>query len=88
MIAARQGDGFMAPFTPVIGADPGDWRPLGWPNTPAYDPDGWAGSLKPFLIRSPSQFRTKGPNALTSAAYAKDFAEVKELGALELDADG
>ena len=82
MIAARQGDGFMAPFTPVIGADPGDWRPLGWPNTPAYDPDGWAGSLKPFLIQSPSQFRTKGPNALTSAAYAKDFAEVKELGAL------
>ena len=72
----------MAPFTPVIGTDPGDWRPLGWPNTPAYDPDGWAGSLKPFLIQSPSQFRTKGPNELTSAAYAKDFAEVKELGAL------
>ncbi len=82
VLASRDGDGFMAPFTPTIGADPGDWRPLGWPATPAFDPDGWAGSLKPFLIQSPSQFRTKGPNELTSAVYAKDFAEVKELGAL------
>src|SRR4029450_398856 len=36
---------------------------------------------KPFTIQSPSQFRSKGPNALTSAAYAKDFNEVKSLGA-------
>jgi hypothetical protein len=82
MLAARQGDGFMASFTPTIGTDPGDWRPLGWPATPAYDPDGWVGNMKPFAIKSPSQFRTKGPNALTSAAYARDFAEVKELGGL------
>jgi hypothetical protein len=73
----------MATFAPVIGTDAGDWRPLGWPTTPAFDPDGWVGSLKTFAIRSPSQFRTKGPNALTSAAYARDFAEVKELGALK-----
>jgi PAP2 superfamily len=82
MLAARQNDGFMAPFTPAIGTDAGDWRPIGWPGTPAFDPDGWVGSLKPFLIRSPSQHRTKGPDALTSAAYARDFAEVKEVGAL------
>ena len=82
MLAAREGDGFMAAFTPAIGTDAGDWRPIGWPATPAFDPDGWVGSLKPFLIRSPSQFRTKGPDALTSAAYARDFAEVKEVGAL------
>ena len=82
MLAARQGDGFMAAFTPAIGTDAGDWRPIGWPGTSAFDPDGWVGSLKPFLIRSPSQFRTKGPNVLTSAAYARDFAEVKEVGAL------
>jgi hypothetical protein len=83
MLAARTNDGFMAPFTPVIGTDSGDWRPLGWPTTPAFDPDGWVGNLKTFAIRSPSQFRTKGPNALTSAVYARDFAEVKELGALK-----
>jgi hypothetical protein len=82
MITARQGDGFLATFTPVIGTDPGDWRPIGWPATPAFDPDGWVGNLKPFLIESPSQFRTEGPNALTSAAYAEEFNEVKEVGAL------
>jgi PAP2 superfamily len=83
MLAARQGDGFMATFTPGIGTAAGKWRPIGWPATPAFDPDGWVGNMKPFLIRSQSQFRTKGPNALTSAAYARDFAEVKELGALK-----
>ncbi len=82
MIAARQNDGFMAAFTPAIGTDAGKWRPIGWPSTPAFDPDGWAGSLKPFLIKGAAEFRSKGPNALTSAAYARDFAEVKELGAL------
>ena len=61
---------------------PGDWRPIGWPATPAYDPDGWVGNLKPFVIESQSQFRSDGPNALTSAEYAKDYNEVKELGAL------
>jgi hypothetical protein len=79
MLAARDDDGFMAPFTFVIGSDAGDWRPL----TPAaVDPDPWVGNLTPFLIESPSQFRSAGPNALTSAAYAEEFAEVKEIGAL------
>jgi hypothetical protein len=79
MLVARDDDGFMAPFSFVIGSDPGDWRPL----TPtALDPDAWVGNLVPFLIESPSQFRSAGPNALTSAAYAEEFAEVKEIGAL------
>ncbi len=52
MLAARQNDGFMASFTPAIGNEAGKWRPIGWPATPAFDPDGWVGSLKPFLIRS------------------------------------
>jgi hypothetical protein len=82
MLAFRQNDGFMATFNPTIGTDPGNWRPIGWPATPAFDPDGWVGSMKPFLIKSPSQFRSKGPNALTSRAYAREFDEVKELGAL------
>jgi PAP2 superfamily len=82
MLDARMGDGFMAAFTPTIGTDAGGWRPIGWPATPAFDPDGWVGSMKPFLIKSPSQFRSKGPNKLTSRAYAREFNEVKELGAL------
>ena len=82
MLDSRDGDGFMAAFTPTIGTDAGDWRPIGWPATPAFDPDGYVGNMKPFLIKSPSQFRSKGPYALTSRAYARDFDEVKELGAL------
>ena len=79
MLVARQDDGFMAPFSFTIGLEPGDWRPV----TPtALDPDPWVGDLEPFLIESPSQFRSEGPNALTSRAYAEDFAEVKELGSL------
>jgi hypothetical protein len=82
MLASRQGDGFMASFTPTIGTEAGDWRPLGWPTTPAFDPDAWAYNLKPFLIESPSQFRADGPPALDSGQYAEDFNEVKELGAV------
>ena len=81
MLTFRQGDGFMAAFTPDIGTEAGDWRPIGWPTAPAFDPDGWVANEKPFLIESPSQFRSDGPNDLKSAAYAEDFAEVKELGA-------
>ena len=82
MLDARTGDGFMAAFNPTIDTDAGDWRPIGWPATPAFDPDGWVGNLKPFVIKSPSQFRSDGPNALTSGAYTEDYNEVKELGAL------
>ena len=81
MLTFRENDGFLAPFdfSLVIGPDPGDWRPL----TPtALDPDAWVGQAKPFLIDSPSQFRSDGPYHLTSTAYAKDFDEVKSLGAV------
>ena len=47
---------------------------------PRADPDAWVANEKPFLIESPSQFRSNGPNALTSRAYEKDFNEVKSLG--------
>ena len=36
--------------------------------------------MKPFLIESSSQFRSKGPDALTSRQYARDFDEVKAFG--------
>jgi hypothetical protein len=82
MIAFRQGDGFMANFIPDIGSDAGDWRPLGWPLAPVFDPDSWVANAKPFLLESPSQFRGDGPNPLSSAAYTEEFNEVKELGDL------
>jgi len=82
MLAFRQNDGFLAPFDfgLVIAPGAGNWRPL----TPAAtDPDAWVGNAKPFLIESPEQFRSEGPNALESGQYTKDFNEVKELGALD-----
>jgi hypothetical protein len=79
MLADRTNDGYLAPFTVDLSADPGRWRPL---SSTATDPDAWVGNLKPFVIESPSQFRSKGPNPLISARYTKDFDEVKTIGAL------
>lgn len=79
MLEARQGDGFMAPFTFELGTGPGDWRPS---PAGALDPDPWVGNLRPFLLESQDQFPSSGPNALTSRKYTKDFIEVKELGSL------
>ena len=38
--------------------------------------------MKPFLLQSPSQFRSAGPFPLTSAAYAAELDEVKSVGSL------
>jgi hypothetical protein len=38
--------------------------------------------VRPFLIPSAEKLRSKGPNALTSKAYAKDVNEVKAVGSL------
>jgi PAP2 superfamily len=83
MIAARQGDGRFGPsqWVPLVG--PGYWQPLLNPDgTPMLDPTAWVGGVRPFLLQSPSQFRTAGPLPLTSAAYAAEFNEVKALGSL------
>jgi hypothetical protein len=81
MIAARQGDGRFGPsqWVPLVG--PGYWQPLLNPDgTPILDPTPWVGGVRPFLLRSPSQFRTRGPNALGSAAWLADLNEVKAIG--------
>ena len=78
MIAARTDDGRFGPFRFLIGTTPGAWRPV----LPAFvnDPNAWVKDVKPFLIRSASQFRSDGPPPLTSAQYAREFDEVKSLG--------
>ena len=42
----------------------------------------WVGNVRPFLVPNVEMLRTDGPNALTSAAYAEDFNEIKGLGSL------
>ena len=37
--------------------------------------------VRPLLLKSPTQIRLPGPDALNSTAYARDFAEVKAMGA-------
>jgi len=79
MIAARTADGrFGPPGFPLGTPGPGVWEPV--LPTLLNDPNAWLRNVKPFLIESPSQFRSKGPDALTSRQYARDFDEVKEFG--------
>jgi hypothetical protein len=62
----------------------GVWQPLAGSNgMPLCDPTPWVGDAVPFIVKSPSQFRTAGPHSLTSAAYAADLNEVKAIGALD-----
>jgi PAP2 superfamily len=78
MIAARTDDGRFGPFRFAVSTGPGEWRPV----LPAFvnDPNAWLKDVKPFLIRSPSQFRSDGPLPLSSHRYAREFEEVKSLG--------
>jgi hypothetical protein len=80
MIAARTNDGRFGPFRFEVGDAPGEWRPV----LPAFvnDPNAWLKDVKPFLIESADQFQTKGPWPLTSPQYAREFNEVKSIGAL------
>jgi hypothetical protein len=83
MIAARAGDGRFGPSQWKPNSAAGHWQPLIDPATgqPVLDPTPWVGGVKPFLMHSSSQFRTAGPQALASAAWAADYNEVKVLGA-------
>jgi hypothetical protein len=78
MIAARAGDGRGDSVPVPIGSAPGEWRPT----PPAFllDPAPWLRIVRPFLVPRADMFRSDGPNALTSAAYAEDFDEVKRVG--------
>jgi hypothetical protein len=80
MIAARTNDGRFGAFRFPVGSEPGVWRPV--PPALANDPNAWLKDVTPFLIEDPSQFRSKGPLALTSRRYAREFDEVKSLGSL------
>jgi hypothetical protein len=66
----------------VFGSGPGAWQPLSGPSGPLCDPTPWVANAVPFLVQSADQFRTAGPYALNSAAYAADVNEVEALGSL------
>jgi hypothetical protein len=81
MISARQADGRFGPSQWEPNTDAGHWWPLLRPDgTQILDPTPWAGGVDPFLMTSSAQFRTDGPQSLTSEAWAEDYNEVKSLG--------
>lgn len=83
IIALRACDGsFPNPAPPpfVGGTGLGVWRPTPPAFAPMLVP--WLGNATPFTLTRPSQFRADPPPALTSREYARDYNEVKALGAL------
>ena len=77
MLAMRLGDGFddVVPYVQPT-AGPGVFEPIA-PTTPV---DVKLAKVRPFTYGSPSDYRPDPPYDLTSKRYAKDVAEVQELG--------
>jgi hypothetical protein len=74
ILAMRANDGSSAPDA---------YRPKTKPGVyiPTAITIGWAfARVRPFALASPSQFRPKPPPSLTSALWARDYNEIKELG--------
>jgi hypothetical protein len=80
LIREREGDGLNGPALPLDQPphEPGVWTPESPTATAAAA--SWLGTVEPFVLRSPSQFRPGPPPALTSDRYAKDYEEVRTRG--------
>src|SRR5688572_2579578 len=81
MLAARANDGWnVTPPPYTLPTTPGNWQPAPPANAAAtftHYP-----SVIPFAISSATQFAPNPPPAMTSAQYAADLNEVKEIGSL------
>ncbi|WP_328368778.1 vanadium-dependent haloperoxidase [Streptomyces sp. NBC_00445] len=78
IVRLRTGDGRGADVTLNVTPAPGVWRPTPPALAPMLAP--WLGFVRPLLLKSPTQIRPAGPDALNSAAYTRDFDEVKAVG--------
>jgi hypothetical protein len=75
----RSQDGFSDSLPAYTGGtQPGQWRPTPPAMAPGLAPQ--LATTNPWVIRSPSQFRTTGPVAMTSDQYTADYTEVKSMG--------
>lgn len=84
IIALRANEGSFPVPTPTPftgGTDPGVWRPTPPANAAMLAP--WLGSVTPFTLTSPSQFRAHQPPSLNSPEYTRDYNEVKDMGAID-----
>jgi hypothetical protein len=76
ILALRSSDGSAVTLPYTLPPGPGIYQP-----DPMALFVAWA-RVTPFALKSGSQFRAEGPPALSSAAYAADYNEVKSVGAL------
>jgi hypothetical protein len=92
IVANRSSDNFAATLpvytiiaAPVTPPPAGIWRPtISAAPIPAYHTGGlpkWGLLMKSFSGLANDQFRSAAPPALTSSAYARDYNEVRTLGA-------
>ena len=79
MLAWRAVDGFNAKASDNPGTAPGVWQRTPPAMAPGVLPQ--LGAVTPFVLKSADQFPARGRPALTSAEFARDFNEVKSLGA-------
>jgi hypothetical protein len=79
IVRLREGDGRDADITLDVAPAPGVWRPTPPAFAPMLAP--WLGFVRPLLLTSPTQLPLPGPDPLTSAAYTRDFDEVRAVGA-------
>jgi hypothetical protein len=75
VLAERVNDGSDAPITYRPFTLPGKYVPTQLPASSTWH------AVKPFVLKSGDQFRPPAPYALNSAAWARDYNEVKRMGA-------
>jgi hypothetical protein len=74
-LALRSGDGTGAPNRYLPHTSPGAYVPTNLPVSSEWP------NVEPWAMESAAQFRPAPPPALTSDVWARDFAEIKRLGA-------
>jgi hypothetical protein len=83
IIALRTGDGRLTPIGTTSSFETKDPGPGVWRLTPPaflVPQTPWLGSVQPFLLKSPGQFRPEPPIPLSSSEWVRQFNEVKSYG--------
>jgi hypothetical protein len=81
VLSLRSKDGAAQSQFPYVAPDagaPGVWVPVGTAQPVA---PGW-GKVMPWVIEKARRFRPEGPPSLRSRRYARDYNEIKDIGAL------
>jgi hypothetical protein len=89
ILALRSNDGRFPPNQPPFLGNTaiGEWRPTpsllpGPPPSSAPGLTPWVADVRPFTIKSNTQFRLEPPPDLASKEWARDYTEVKSVGSL------